>query len=466
MEVSDGHYSVLLGSHVPFGTVFDEYDSLWLEVTIGAETLTPRNPIASVPYAYRRMGIYRDTDGNVGIGTDTPGARLDVSMPQQTGIGGAAAIGYDMVATGDYAVAMGDRSEASGEASLAIGRQATANQGYAIAMGFQAEATGSDAIAIGDKAKALNSEAIVIGNNAQAMAPGAIAMGSGHPTATGDHAVALGNYVNAAGPGSTALGGYMTVNGTGSVGIGLDTTSRTLAQANTLAVMGGNVGIGTVSPGSHRLSVKNNIGEQHGSSLWAENTNSGGIAIWAKNSNSTDTTLVVENLGTGHIVKGFGLGGEKFRVENDGDVVIAGNGYKPGGGSWADSSDIRLKQNVETMDGALDSMLALRGVTFEWREPEKHGNLTGTQMGMIAQEVEEVFPGWVSEGDDGFKILGIRGFEALTVEAVRELKHENEQLRAENEKLKRTVDAIQSEVERLAALVDGASGVTAWEAEQ
>ena len=73
------------------------------------------------------------------------------------------------------------------------------------------------------------------------------------------------------------------------------------------------------------------------------------------------------------------------------------------------------------LKGPLDKLLQLRGVTFEWKEPEKQGNLTGTQMGLIAQEVEEVFPEWVGTQEDGGKTLTIRGFEALTIEALREL---------------------------------------------
>ena len=91
-------------------------------------------------------------------------------------------------------------------------------------------------------------------------------------------------------------------------------------------------------------------------------------------------------------------------------------------------SDARLKQNVQPLDGALGRLLHLRGVSYEWTEPEKHDGQTGLQIGWIAQEVEEVFPQWVQTGDDGYKGLAIRGFEALTVEALRELKAANDEL--------------------------------------
>ncbi len=88
-------------------------------------------------------------------------------------------------------------------------------------------------------------------------------------------------------------------------------------------------------------------------------------------------------------------------------------------------------------------MLRLRGVTFGWNElGEEVGQENGAEpeIGFIAQEVEVVFPQWVrsqgsvrSEGSEGegYKHLAIRGFEALAVEALRELQAEIEQLRAQ-----------------------------------
>lgn len=114
---------------------------------------------------------------------------------------------------------------------------------------------------------------------------------------------------------------------------------------------------------------------------------------------------------------------------------VNGSAIKPGGGSWGGVSDIRLKKNVEPLAGALSKMLELRGVTFEWKEPEKMGNQTGPQMGLIAQEAEEVFPEWISTGRDGYKQLAIRGFEALTIETVRELKTEVDDIKTRLDKL-------------------------------
>ena len=77
--------------------------------------------------------------------------------------------------------------------------------------------------------------------------------------------------------------------------------------------------------------------------------------------------------------------------------------------------------------------MRLRGVTFEYKDPDSINELHGTRIGMLAQEVEEVFPDWVNEGGHGYKTLTFRGFEALTVEALRELRAEKDRQLAERD---------------------------------
>jgi hypothetical protein len=80
------------------------------------------------------------------------------------------------------------------------------------------------------------------------------------------------------------------------------------------------------------------------------------------------------------------------------------------------SSDKRLKKNIKTVTSALDTVNALRGVTFEWKEG------SGKAVGLIAQEVQEVLPEIVSSDDNGY--LGIRynNVIGVLVEAIKELK--------------------------------------------
>jgi hypothetical protein len=95
------------------------------------------------------------------------------------------------------------------------------------------------------------------------------------------------------------------------------------------------------------------------------------------------------------------------------------------------NSDRRLKQDIEPLTGALDKLTQLRGVTFKWKNPEEHENHTGTQTGLIAQEVQTVFPQWVRENEKGTLNVDVdpRAMAALTVESIRALKTDNDLLK-------------------------------------
>jgi len=134
-----------------------------------------------------------------------------------------------------------------------------------------------------------------------------------------------------------------------------------------------------------------------------------------------------------------------------------GQAFKPGGGAWGVFSDRRLKKDILPLDGALERLLKLKSATFKYKDPKKSHQFEGTQIGFIAQEVEEVFPEWVTENGEGYKVVSIRGFESLTVQALRELRAEKDAeiqaLRDENTMLRRELAAKEASLEaRLIAL--------------
>ena len=101
-----------------------------------------------------------------------------------------------------------------------------------------------------------------------------------------------------------------------------------------------------------------------------------------------------------------------------------GAALKPGGGSWGATSDIRLKRDIRDLSGSLDKLLQLRSVNFLYKDQAKYAK--GEQTGFIAQEMEKIFPQWISEGPDGMKAISFSGFEAHTVQALRELRAEKD----------------------------------------
>ena len=96
-------------------------------------------------------------------------------------------------------------------------------------------------------------------------------------------------------------------------------------------------------------------------------------------------------------------------------------GVAGGQSDWRIDSDSRLKTSVTTIPSALEKILSLRGVTFEWKQEEfpERNFADGTQIGLIAQEVEKVFPELVSQGE--YKSVSYANLVSPLIEAIKEL---------------------------------------------
>lgn len=80
----------------------------------------------------------------------------------------------------------------------------------------------------------------------------------------------------------------------------------------------------------------------------------------------------------------------------------------------------------------MSKVLKLQGVTFLWNKegyPDK-GFTEGSQIGLVAQDVEKVIPEVVSTNAEGYKSLSYEKLTAVLIEAIKELKVENEQLKS------------------------------------
>jgi hypothetical protein len=128
-----------------------------------------------------------------------------------------------------------------------------------------------------------------------------------------------------------------------------------------------------------------------------------------------------------------------------GNTNNVGNWYLYGNGTTSFTSDQRLKKNIETTrDGYLEDVAKLRVVKYNWRNDEE-GKLR--ELGLIAQEVEQVFPGLVQDDiekispDDGtvYKTVKQSVLPFILLKAIQELKSELDATKAEVSALKGTV---------------------------
>jgi hypothetical protein len=115
----------------------------------------------------------------------------------------------------------------------------------------------------------------------------------------------------------------------------------------------------------------------------------------------------------------FVNGGNEMRLKSDGDLHVDGDviAYS------TTISDRRLKDNIFTIESALDKVSKLRGVEYIWKAGARKGQ---SDIGFIAQEVEEVIPQIVREKEmpllDGgtYKTVDYEKMTALLIEAVKE----------------------------------------------
>ena len=94
-------------------------------------------------------------------------------------------------------------------------------------------------------------------------------------------------------------------------------------------------------------------------------------------------------------------------------------------------SDVRLKENIKPIESALDKVMKLQGVTFDWK---KSDNLLDIKedIGFIAQDVQKVIPELVRENKDGMLSMRHQGIAPILLEAIKELKQEIEELKSKS----------------------------------
>jgi len=121
-----------------------------------------------------------------------------------------------------------------------------------------------------------------------------------------------------------------------------------------------------------------------------------------------------------------------MRLENDGDLHVDGDVIAFSG----TTSDRRLKDNITTIDSALEKVEKLRGVEYDWNATSRKGQ---HDMGVIAQEIEEVFPfivrekelqtGKFADNPEVYKTVDYEKLTAVLIEAVKELSAELKELK-------------------------------------
>ena len=141
---------------------------------------------------------------------------------------------------------------------------------------------------------------------------------------------------------------------------------------------------------------------------------------------------------------------------------MALNGSGTYTGTWSAFSDRRLKENIFNLSSTLEKTLSLRPVIYDWKDAAL-AKSQGKQIGLIAQEVEELFPELVKTDAKGLKSLDYSRLSVVLIQAFKEqqeivVKQQSdiELLKEENQKMKdqlQEISNIKSELEKLKTLI-------------
>jgi hypothetical protein len=178
----------------------------------------------------------------------------------------------------------------------------------------------------------------------------------------------------------------------------------------------------------------------------ADTGKAGGFSYGSGGSYGTSGTNYLEICNSGSLLVGYQGSSETFAVDNDGTVSIAGNTFvnpsrnitcgtitasgaitSTGDITAYYSSDRRLKDNIVPIPNALEKVTQLGGYEFDWNKMSSYYG--DHDIGVIAQEVQEVAPEAVAQRESGMLAVRYEKLVPLLIEAIKDLKEEIEELK-------------------------------------
>ena len=241
-------------------------------------------------------------------------------------------------------------------------------------------------------------------------------------TSSGDYSTAMGYNTHASGVYSTAMGYQSTASGNYSKAIGYESTAsgtRSFAGGlQTVASGGGSFAFhsGTTASGTNSTALgRVTVASDYASVVIGQYNSSGSSATSADSFSTSAPAFVIGN-GTDSSNKS-----DAFKVMFNGDTTV--------GGDITISSDARLKSNIASLGATLSKLLLIDGKSYE-----KDGK---QRIGVLAQEIQEVFPELVTEDDNEMLAVNYQGLVPVLINA---LKEQDEKINRLEKLVKKLID--------------------------
>ena len=302
------------------------------------------------------------------------------------------ASGFRNTAAGAGSVAMGNFNYATGDASIAIGKESYSQGASAVAIGFKSHAAGGGSTALGQ----------------ENISWGTTNFTAGYQNTAGDTTQGVGS-----GGSAVAMGKYNTASADASMALNRATTAKNQAATS--------MGLGTTADNVGMLAIGVNNAAGLGDTQQPSATYP---AYYYVDGNFTGTPAgVAFVIGNGDVDSSNGRAGANpsnaFMVKYDGSATLAGD--------LTVNSNARLKSNITSLGSTLAKLMQIDGKSYTMKSNEKENKI-----GLLAQEIIEVFPELVKEGSDknGTMSVNYQGLIPVLINAIKEQQTQIDELKS------------------------------------
>jgi hypothetical protein len=200
---------------------------------------------------------------------------------------------------------------------------------------------------------------------------------------------------------------------------------------------GGNVGIGTTAPATLLEvagAITMNPAVAGGTSTYFDWRNNGSTFAYSGSAASVVGGGAANDFSPGWCTGANSLifgtsNAAKMKLDSGGTLTVSADLV-----AYGSPSDKKLKENIHPIENALEKVIKLQGVKFDWKKSESILDLK-EDMGFIAQDVKKVVPELVRENEDGLLSMRHQGVIPILVEAIKEQQKQIDSLQEQIKKM-------------------------------